>query len=294
MTLKTFEQKNIVLFSSVILCLLIINFALPGLLSEGLAYIILLTGFLLIGFPHGALDYELAKKIGLASDLKSKTIFLTAYTLLAAAFFGLWIIMPVIAFTIFLLFTIYHFSEDWHIKNHSLSLSLMMGTLFLALPTILHKDIVSDIFSALVPEQAALFIVEGLYYMALLLIPASFLLKIIQKDFDFFRWIQYGAFIAAGIFLHPLYFLFCYFCLFHSSRHFKELYDFLEFQTLTHAFIKITPIMVASLLAVILILFYREALFSNQNLFYSSILAIAAMTIPHMILIEYAKKTAGL
>lgn len=116
--------------------------------------ILLLIGSLIIGLPHGAMDYEVGKHLGLCQDVKGKAFFFLTYIAIACLNFGLWVVYPLAGFLLFLILSIFHFSEDWNdADTHSIAMTrirkLSFACAFLSLPTLIHTDQIQIAFSLL-------------------------------------------------------------------------------------------------------------------------------------------------
>ena len=74
--------------------------------TETYMYSLIIIGLLLIGIPHGAVDHLLKR------DSKPLIYFIAKYLLIMALNFILWIISPILALTLFLLYSSFHFGES--------------------------------------------------------------------------------------------------------------------------------------------------------------------------------------
>ena len=107
-----------------------------------LSYFITITGLLLIGIPHGAVDHLLKK---------SKTLsifqFVLKYLLIISFYFVLWQIFPIFSLVIFIIYSSFHFGEaeleesglkissfGAHLKAFLLGLSILLFIIFTHLP----------------------------------------------------------------------------------------------------------------------------------------------------------------
>ena len=70
-------------------------------------------GMLLLGLPHGALDHLVPFRVGWtwAGRPLGLGLYLLAYVALAAAYFGLWLVAPTLAFFGFLIATVLHWGQ---------------------------------------------------------------------------------------------------------------------------------------------------------------------------------------
>jgi lycopene beta-cyclase len=101
---KSISFKSLALCMTVTVYFLLYTLGSP--FTEAYMYSVIVIGLLLIGIPHGALDHLLKK------DSKPLIYFITKYLLIMALNFTLWIISPILALTLFLLYSSYHFGES--------------------------------------------------------------------------------------------------------------------------------------------------------------------------------------
>lgn len=77
-------------------------------------YSTLASGLLLVGIPHGALDYLLIKKRN-----NSLVSFIVKYILIIAVYLVVWWFLPMISLLVFLVFSCFHFGESEIVENGS-------------------------------------------------------------------------------------------------------------------------------------------------------------------------------
>lgn len=90
-------------------------FAIGMRFSEGLVTWIAVGVILLAGFPHGADDMAILKKIGYQSRNQQIAVF-SAYIAAIAATLILWYLQPILGMLCFLSFSIVHFAQD-HVEQ---------------------------------------------------------------------------------------------------------------------------------------------------------------------------------
>lgn len=73
----------------------------------------LLVGIILLGLPHGALDHVVPARmqLGWGKQMLPVSLYLLAYIAIAAAYFGLWLYVPLWAFVGFLVVTVLHWGH---------------------------------------------------------------------------------------------------------------------------------------------------------------------------------------
>lgn len=75
---------------------------------------VLMLVLLVMGIPHGALDFFLDQKISNTRTLRHTVLFLSRYLLNMLGYAVIWYLAPPLAIVLFILLTAYHFGEiDW-------------------------------------------------------------------------------------------------------------------------------------------------------------------------------------
>ncbi len=79
----------------------------------------LVLGLIFPGIPHGALDHALTPH-GMMRG-KALTLFVLRYLFIALAIIAVWIMLPLLMFVVFLLYSAWHFGEtdmqEWHVQS---------------------------------------------------------------------------------------------------------------------------------------------------------------------------------
>lgn len=184
---------------------------------------------ILFGLPHGALDVELARKMNLIFSRQTALLFLTVYLCLAMLGIALWVLLPVAGLSVFLLISAYHFSDDWS-GIVARWLTLVIGTIVVCMPAVLHAEMVTEIFQWLLVSQAqASIIVDVLFYCGL---AGSVLLVVglsIHRSISYLFFLEIMVLWAVATLLPPLLFFIVYFCFLHSMRHLIDCSQKLEY-----------------------------------------------------------------
>jgi len=273
-------------------CLFLIITIIASPISLNIQVVLLLIGSVIIGLPHGAMDYEIGKYLGLCNNLKSKLMFLTTYLAIAAINFGIWLISPIIGFGLFLILSIWHFSEDWEdeninlpgrwIKKNSFALALI------SLPSVLNSQDLQLAFSFLIDDYYSTLTVLFLQKLAVPMIILTTLFTFLSfKKNDYLKGLVSFLFIVSAIFLPPIIFLFLYFCILHGPRHTADLYKILNYKSFAELLRNNLAVIVATLIILMAaILFYNSEKEVHSHIFSILIILIACLTCPHMLLIS--------
>ena len=188
--------------------------------------IILALAVTLLGLPHGALDFAVAKSLNLVTSTTSAVRFITTYIAIAAVSIIFWIWVPAIALVLFLGVSVFHFSADWRVSMPFLP-RLGVASALLCGPSVLYSSAVVDIFSTLLlTTQAASWVVQGMqvtFYIGVL----AFLYFAVQllmrnKHSNLWQNTEWLTLIASSLILSPLLHFGLYFCLLHSPNHLQD------------------------------------------------------------------------
>ena len=239
----------------------------------------------LFGLPHGALDPVVAHRHGLITNIASGIRFTLAYLLLAAAVVAVWIRFPLFALGAFLLISAVHFGRDWQRKTGFGGLGY--GAAILGLPGLAHPVEVTRIFSLLLFDAApaaALSLLQGLGILGLLLLCLDYgrLNRVLLAELLLLA--------AAAALLPPLWYFVLYFCALHSPRHLRDEFRRLSGQQrfyagLTMLVTTLAALLIAAASGVHLQPFYESV---NVMLYPLGFIGLAALTVPHMCLLEWA------
>jgi Brp/Blh family beta-carotene 15,15'-monooxygenase len=207
----------------------------------------LATSVMLLGLPHGALDFAVAKSLGLVSNVKSAIIFICGYTAIASFSIIFWLNFPATALVIFLSVSIYHFSADWR-ENMPAYGAISLAAVVICGPAVLYSNTVLSLFTAiLVSAEASADIIVGMQFVFALSI-ASFVLFLGRKAVTKFKnhrnnaWqtAEWITLLISAVAITPLLHFGLYFCLLHSPKHLFDIAEKLDI-TLTRAIVLSIP-----------------------------------------------------
>lgn len=141
--LVALKKPLFLLFVAAALCVLHLVF--PTFYNP-LQWVLLITGFLWVGLPHGALDHLLESR---NISGKISPLFVAKYIGIMAIYFVLWWILPVLSFIIFILYSAFHFGqsdmEEWKVRNQKNMKALLWGVLLLGMLLFPHMKEVAAI-----------------------------------------------------------------------------------------------------------------------------------------------------
>ncbi len=244
--------------------------------------VLLVALMVLVGFPHGALDPVVARRYGLWQSGKGLAGFLMLYLALAAVTLGLWFWFSGLVFSLFLIVSIWHFSNDW---RHNLSLIHRLGVALslIVLPSLFHPAAVQAIYSLLVADEYAAWLVTfaaQLWPLSTLLLMSALLLSL-RSDLN--TSIEIAVIAATAILLPPLVFFLLYFCLQHSPRH---LVAVAKGEKRGHVLVTVSLITALTIVLGAVVYQVLPAQGWQQGLLQTVFVGLITLTVPHMILIE--------
>ena len=244
----------------------------------------------LVGLPHGALDPVIAHRCGLIHDLRSSVQFLLDTSLLSRwlSYFGYNYLAA--SLLLFLLISCIHFGRDW--KQKISFGGFAYGAFVLGLPAWTAPEQVEQIFSFLIFQNVAemqLIFLQGLGVIGILLL-----------IFDRGRISRLTAgellilTICATSF-EPLWYFIAYFCGLHSPRHLIAEFRTMRKETRFSAYVVMLALTILTLGIAAVSGSHLEKYYANIDLAIYQIIFIglAALTVPHMCLLEWAGKKYG-
>ena len=269
-----------------ILCLLASAF-LPAL-DKQTELILVAALIIILGVPHGALDTLFARELYGVNSVTAWIKFSVIYLVMAALVVGLWYMAPLLFLIGFIGISIAHFSGDpdgetgWFIR-------LIYGGAIIFIPVLKHPQEIADVFSLLVgtsSSQALMPWMSGLALPWLLALAGVVLYLVSKKSPLSYELLSLGL---IAYFVSPLISFTIFFCGMHSARHIIR----------TAAFAKYSqPVLLlgAMLLPMIGVMVMSVAswfLLKNQTLDGRVVqivfVGLAALTVPHMALVEQVR-----
>ncbi len=256
-----------------------------------------IVSFLLIffiGLPHGSFDGAVASLVGFKTRLEFCK-FLFYYILLFCLVIIAWLNFPIISLIIFLIITIIHFGLcDWSfykINHHKIFISLTHGMTVIFGIIYFNEDESFKIFKYLTNDN--IYFLKN-YFLIFYLITSLLILHFIYLSL-FEKKLRKGIFeifflLFVFYLFEPLLGFTIYFCFFHTYKHLKQLLKNIYLHLPNKKFILLTTVLftIVSWVSVILIVLF---LFQNISLYQSIIkvifIGLAALTLPHMILVDY-------
>ena len=239
----------------------------------------------LFGLPHGALDGLVTRQAGLWKNLTGLIAFHFVYLALVGLAIASWMLVPVASLLVFLIISGWHFGSDWR-DSLTREQRLAAGLTIVCLPSVLHTEAVAEIYEILSgPRADSIALIQSKIGIMLLLV-------LIAVSFQKARRapstaIELIAIVILGLLLEPLYFFVVYFCGLHSPRHLLETWRVCaKLGRRTTAFWMLFNAGIALLAGISAYLMLRDNGMDAPLLTRIVFIGVAALTVPHMLLIE--------
>ncbi len=238
----------------------------------------------LVGLPHGALDPVIAHRAGLIKSPVSALSFVISYLFIVALVVAIWFIIPTLTLIGFLLISALHFGRDWQTKVQLGGLPY--GLLILGLPGLFYPENVMQIFRFLVFGEDP---VIALYALQAMGIVGLGLMLIAFRHLSALRIAEIILLTVVAFSVEPLWYFVIYFCGFHSPRHLIPEFLRLEPSRRITAFTIVLATTIATLAIAAVVGSHVEVRYDDLNilLFQLLFIGLAALTVPHMCLLEW-------
>lgn len=265
-------------------------------LTTGVAILSLAMLVVVMGLPHGALDFAIARLLGLCTTPTKIMLFMLGYISIVMLSVLFWLWLPAAALTVFLLISAHHFSTDWQ-QTLPYAARLSVALVVLCAPAILYAAELKPIFVILMLSPAAAELI--IYAMQIVAgLSVAMLLGGIRSKagrlYGVSGWqrAEILVLLLSGLVLQPLLHFALYFCFLHSTKHFQHTAHALNL-TLRRALYVSLPFVILTLLGVLLV-----AQVSKTGVFTSDILryifiGLFGLTVSHMLLTEKWRQVAA-
>lgn len=262
--------------------------AFPSAIPQAAQLMVLALGVVILGLPHGALDPAIAERAGLVRSVASLWFFNSIYTAVVLAVIGLWWFAPVFSLALFLAVSAWHFAGDWRDTLPWWAQGIG-GAGLLLLPITFHTEAVATIFVALSGPGGAT-LAEALGQLGWL-VPSAMLsvagFALIKQQWA--SGLEFMALVVIGILAPPLVFFIIYFCSLHSPRHLREHFQQADRNDHGRLWRMLVVYTLATLLLIIPMLWLWSSLSVNETIVRLVFVGLAAVTVPHMMLMVYAE-----
>jgi Brp/Blh family beta-carotene 15,15'-monooxygenase len=248
---------------------------------------------LLLGVPHGAFDTIFAWRLYGIGSLVGWIGFVIVYLLLAAGVVAVWVVAPAVFLLGFLLISTVHFSGD-PTEGTPLLTRLLYGGSILVLPSLFHADEMGRLFGLLVGPGTACMVMPLIRLLAWVWLPCVGLAVILRSRSDLLGAVEIGAASLLALVAPPLVSFTLFFCGMHSARHILRTIDY-SGRTSTRVLLLAALLPMAGVMASSAVAwhFLKDAPM-EARVVQIIFVGLAALTVPHMILVERVRLSGWL
>lgn len=246
--------------------------------------VIALIAAVIAGLPHGAFDIFIARRHGLWQTPTQLGWWMSQYIAVGGLTIALWWLSPVVGLALFLLVSALHFGRDYFPRNAFLATST--GAIILGLPMLFHPQDVEGVFQQLflteVEANGLVLLFSGLALLGLL-----HRLCVVDRNLQaLVKWVAWLLIFTVGAFaFHPLIYFALFFAFSHSPTHLRNQWRKLDPEQQTYAVWVLLGLTVAPI--VIAVVIGTQFTFDwSQSALALVFIGLAALTMPHMILLE--------
>ena len=262
--------------------------------------IALLSLVFLVGVPHGALDFLVDEQNKEALQQKfSNKKFVTLYLLRLFSFALIWI-FPWVAFSIFMVFSIYHFGETdmagmLKTKKKAGLLYIAYGSFILGVLLLVHLTQIKDtlpVIKDFVDNSYLYAQLEANRYLIILALGFLFTVAIIyQKSIDnievtLFQLISFVLLLTIIILLPLLMAFTFYFALWHSILSVRNIFSYFKsFNNAKKFAIICNKSILFSVLALggmVILYFVLSYFLPDMNMLFALLIILSVLTLPHL------------
>ena len=279
-------QKQGLIFGVVAL-IVSLGSALAPALDPLTSLLLIATLIFFLGVPHGALDPCFAQKLFAVKGWQAWLLFVVIYLGLAGGVVLVWWQAPLVFMSGFLIISILHFSRDLAPSTPRIT-KLLYGGAIIVLPALLHFSEMLELFALIIPAEHAQTIMVALRtlawpWAAVLAIALCFEVKKNgQTGFEIFS-VSLLALVA-----QPLIAFTVYFCGMHSLRHMLRTQQYVNLSVGRLLWTSLLPMVGVSILVGLGWLYLPASSYDSRVLQFVFV-TLAALTVPHMLLVDRAR-----
>lgn len=278
-----------VLFPALTLLLILLS-AGDKHLSQPILLVLLVAGVVILGLPHGAFDPLVAKQLWHRAQTFPMLPFLLLYTGMATLSALFWLYAPNAGLIVFLLISAYHFGSDWEGRSSVLGRGAF-GVTVVTISSLRKSAGVEDIFTQLGASLAHNLVVVS-QLVAILAIACAFIALATRARSRISNLVEFSTVVVGGLLLPPLLFFTCYFCLLHSPRHLMQTAHSLNVRGVWNIARIAAPTVLATIVLALGLWRFLPATVLSQRFIQVVFIGLAALTVPHMLLTELARRRA--
>ena len=253
--------------------------------------IVALLMIVIIGLPHGAFDGAVANYLGAGKTIFSGIRFFTTYMASAIVVIVIWIFLPSLSLVAFLIISMVHFG--WGDANAKTNVQFILqvvvhGGLVVFGTVNFHITEVTQLFKLLTNgDSAAAIQVSQIMFLGILFLSIIYLFLVIKNSELMPRFIELIIIALILMLLPPLLGFAVYFCFVHTGRHMLHIWKKLQIAINSRViFIQAIGLTAISWLLGLGALYFFDSGDVDADILRVVFIGLAALTVPHMILVD--------
>ena len=261
------------------------------LLTLDQSSLIALAFVALIGLPHGAFDGAIARHLGYSRTLGGLIKFITVYLGLAAAVVAFWVWQPGLALALFLLISAVHFGYGDATAAGGMVQAVQIaahGGVAVFGISLFHLQQVTPLYAALTNGDVLLAVMMTEFF-PLFIMPVAvvYLISAIRDAGLRPRLVELALLCLLLSVVPPLVGFAMYFCVIHTGRHMRHIWDRVNSHTAPQRILlQAVWFTLASWSGGAIMLLWLDSGNISQDLLQVIFIGLAALTVPHMILVD--------
>ncbi len=246
---------------------------------------------LLLGMPHGAFDVVFARRIFGVADANGWALFSLFYVGLSAAVVVSWMVAPTPFLCAFLIVSALHFGAD-PAGGVSRFARVLYGGAVIVLPAVWHGVELQRLLGSVAGPASAALVAPVLSQLAVPWLVAITLACVFTAKTSWLAACELVALVALSLAAPPLVAFTVYFCAMHSPRHILRTLAPLRATEARNALALALWPTLAVLVAVVPLGLLTSDLSLETRVMQLVFVGLAALTLPHMVLLERARRLA--
>ena len=253
-----------------------------------------LLAILIIGMPHGASDILIARRLYSQGWFKLFS-FVIGYFVIAIIVLITWHFYPIFSLSVFLLISALHFGLLDTLANQTTDYKVLRAFIYGATPILIpitfHTSEVNEIFRLLIFDESDLaYQLDFLFPFWLIGVIVLFAKNSRKTERELLEIIVLAILLAL---LPPLWGFAFYFCFVHSVRHFLNLSKILNEIGKFDIFAMLVTV-AATFMLILAATFLLSGEKIEDDLLRVTFIGLAALTVPHMLLVDFYPKIKGI
>ena len=258
----------------------------------GLLNTFALISIIVFGIPHGGLDAAISRKKGWSATKINTVYFHVFYLILTLLIITLWYFLPLFSLILFLAISAFHFgySDLNSSKDIRIATLISHGGLVPIIIPYFQTDLVLEFFSILSGQENAVTVISIINY---LIFPwAGFFLiytfNVIKNKTYSSSYASLLLIVILAWIFPPLVSFSIYFCVIHSPRHIFLILNEMSSQERLRAVKETILYSLIAFLFMFMVGYYlADSYIITDSIIKVVFIGLAALTVPHMILIDY-------